>query len=261
MNARAARIPWPGAMAFCLAGLMAAWLLLATSAETRAGCDPARFPLLVDAGHGPKRSGAESARGVPEHAFNTRLAARVVAALQAAGFCRAALLDPDGLDLPPAARAARANARGARLLVSIHHDSAQPQYLSAWIVEGKTRRYCDRFAGYSLFYSGKSAQAEESLRLARLIGRELRQAGLSFTRHHAEAIPGENRPLVDEAVGVSRYDGLAVLYGARMPAVLVEAGVIVNREEEAALSRPERIETTARAIAQGVVSFCRQNTP
>ena len=79
-----------------------------------AGCDPATFPVLVDAGHGPRRSGAESARGVPEYAFNTRLAKRVVAALRAAGFIRAALLDPEGEDLSPTARAARANTQIGR---------------------------------------------------------------------------------------------------------------------------------------------------
>jgi N-acetylmuramoyl-L-alanine amidase len=244
-----------------LGAFLVVWIVLSTVAGAQAGCDPTRFSILVDAGHGPRRAGAESARGLPEYAFNTRLAARVVAALQTAGFGRAALLDPVGLDLSPAGRAARANARDARLLLSIHHDSVQPHYLSTWTVEGKTRRYCDRFAGYSLFYSGKNPKVEASLELARDIGRALRQAGLVFTRHHTEAIPGENRPMVDETVGVSRYDGLAVLAGARMPAVLVEAGVIVNREEEEALSRPERIETTAKAIAQGVVSYCRQNKP
>lgn len=226
-----------------------------------AGCDPATFPVLVDAGHGPRRSGADSARGVPEYAFNTRLAAKVVAALRSAGFVRAALLDPAGKDLAPAARAARARARRGRLLVSIHHDAVQPRYLSTWAVDGKIRRYSDRFAGYSLFYSGKSAQAEASLALARLIGRELRRAGLSFTRHHAEPIPGENRQLVDATVGVYRYDGLAVLRRAAMPTVLVEAGVIVNRDEELALASPARIEATAGAIARGVAAFCRQRHP
>jgi len=226
-----------------------------------AGCDPAAFPVLVDAGHGPRRSGAESARGVPEYAFNTRLAQRVVAALRAAGFVRAALLDPVGEDLSPTARAVRANTRGGRLLVSIHHDAVQPRYLSTWTVDGKIRRYSDRFAGYSLFFSGKSAQAKASLTLARLIGRELRGAGLSFTRHHAEPIAGENRELVDATVGVYRYDGLAVLREAAMPAVLVEAGIILNRDEELALASPARIETTAGAIAQGVAAFCRQIRP
>jgi len=242
-------------------GLVLCGLLASGGRGLAAGCDPAAFPVLVDAGHGPRRDGAASARGVPEYAFNTRLAQRVVAALRAAGFIRAALLDPVGEDLSPTARAVRAKARGGRLLLSIHHDAVQPRYLSTWSVDGKNRRYSDRFAGYSLFYSGKSAQAAASLALARLIGRELRGAGLSFTRHHAEPIAGENRELVDGTVGVYRYDGLAVLREAAMPAVLVEAGIIVNRDEELALGSAARIEATAGAIACGVAAFCQQIRP
>ena len=48
-----------------------------------------------------------------------------------------------------------------------------------------------------------------------------------------------------------RYDGLAVLKTAAMPAVLVEAGVIVNPDEEARLARPDTIQRVAQAIADG----------
>lgn len=249
------RVSWPGW------AMLAVWALMGTGEPVLAGCDPATFPIVVDAGHGPRRPGAESARGAPEYVFNTRLAARVVAALAAAGFSRARLLDPEGLDLTPVARAARANAARARLLVSIHHDSVQPRYLASWTVADRPRRYGDQFAGYSLFYSGKSAFARESLELARLTGRELRAAGLTFSRHHVERIPGESRELVDDTVGVYRYDGLAVLREAAMPAVLVEAGVIVNRAEEEALAEPGRIERTAGAIARGVLAYCREEKP
>lgn len=253
IRVRPGRKPW-------LSGLVVALGLLVWGevGEGGGGCDPSTFPVAVDAGHGPRRCGAESARGVPEYVFNFRLAGQVVDALRQAGFARAALLDPAGEDLPPAARAARAKARGAGLLVSVHHDSVQPRYLQTWSVDGRSRRFSDRFAGYSLFFSGASRQAEASLALARLIASALRQAGLPFTRHHAEPIPGENRTLVDDAVGVYRYDGLAVLRDAAMPAVLVEAGVIVNRDEESALAGPARRQATAEAIARGVAGFCRR---
>ena len=53
-------------------------------------------------------------------------------------------------------------------------------------------------------------------------------AGEKPSLYHAEPIAGENRPLLDRRLGVHRFDGLAVLKTATMPAVLVEAGVIVN---------------------------------
>lgn len=236
-------------------------LFLAASAPPAAdaagpSCAKATLAIAVDAGHGPNVPGATSARGVPEYDFNLRLAKDVVAALGAAGFAKAFLLDPKGVDLPPAARAARANTARAALLLSIHHDAVQPQFLETWNVDGRTRRYCDRYAGYSLFFSRRNPFAGRSLALAKEIGRELTEAGLAFTRHHTADLPGERRELVDDAVGVYRYDGLAVLAGAHMPAVLVEAGVIVNRDEELALSGPQRRQKTARAIARAVAVWC-----
>lgn len=244
--------------------LVWAWCLtlgLVAGGEAFADCRPASLVVAIDAGHGPKSPGAASASGVAEYRFNIRLAEQVRDALIAAGFARAMLIDPTGLDLPPAGRAKRANAAGAGLLISIHHDSAQPQFFESPGQDGKTPRFCDLFAGYSIFYSGRNRQADESLALARLIGRQLRREGLTFTRHHAADIPGERRPLVDDQVGVSRYDGLAVLHAATMPAVLVEAGVIVNRAEEAALAGQERQTQTARAIARAVVNWCAGARP
>ena len=239
--------------------LAAGWCfaaLLAASSGAFAACLPANLVVAIDAGHGPKMPGATSASGVAEYRFNLRLAGQVRDALHAAGFTKAFLIDPTGLDLPPAGRAKRANAAGAALLISIHHDSAQPQFLTSENDDGTIRRFCDRFAGYSLFYSGRNRQADDSLALARLIGRQLRREGLPFTRHHAADVPGERRPLVDDELGVYRYDGLAVLHAAASPAVLVEAGVIVNRTEEAELAGPTRQMQTARAITRAVVNWC-----
>jgi N-acetylmuramoyl-L-alanine amidase len=239
-----------------LASLGCFLAILAACGPLWAGCDPAALAIAIDAGHGPKSPGATSASGVAEYRFNVRLAARVQQALVAAGFPKVFLLDPTGLDLPPAARAQRANAAGAGLLISIHHDSAQAQFFTSHSVNGQTRRFCDQFAGYSVFYSGRNRRPGDSLALARLLGRQMRREGLVFTRHHAADIPGERRPLVDEEVGVYRYDGLAVLHAAAMPAVLLEAGVIVNRTEETLLAGEERQMQTARAVARAVVNWC-----
>jgi N-acetylmuramoyl-L-alanine amidase len=228
------------------------------AASSPGTCRPETLAVAIDAGHGPKSPGATSASGLPEYGFNRRLAAKVQEALIQAGFAKAFLIDPDGRDLPPRARAARANAARAGLLVSIHHDSAQLQFFTTETKDGKTRRICDRFAGYGVFYSGRNRQDAASLALARAIGNELAREGIPFSPHHAADIPGEGRPIVDAAAGVYRYDGLAVLHAAAMPAVLVEAGVIVNPAEETALSGQTRQTQTARAIARAVTAWCRK---
>jgi len=75
---------------------------------------------------------------------------------------------------------------------------------------------------------------------------------------HAERIPGESRDLQNAATGRYRRDDLAVLRLSRTPAVLVEAGVIVNPNEEAWLSRTDVRRGIANAIVEGVAACLRR---
>ena len=79
--------------------------------------------------------------------------------------------------------------------------------------------------------------------------------GFSPTLHHAEQIPGEGRNLVDEDFGLYEFDDLVVLKTAAMPAVLLECGVIVNRNEEASLQTPEIQHRIADAAAEAIMQF------
>jgi N-acetylmuramoyl-L-alanine amidase len=51
-----------------------------------------------------------------------------------------------------------------------------------------------------------------------------------------------------------------VLMHTQMPAVLLEAGSIINRDEELVLQSPERQTTIAEAVADAVESFCGRRT-
>ena len=74
--------------------------------------------------------------------------------------------------------------------------------------------------------------------------------------HHAEKIEGENRELIDKNRGIYRYDGLAVLKGATMPAVLLECGIIVNRREEELLNDPAYRMRIVAAIQRAITTYC-----
>lgn len=220
----------PGLMRFLLPALLA----LCCAGPARAG------HVLVDAGHGPEQPGATGASGRAEYLYNRDLAAALARALAALGV-RTTRIEGIGADIPSARRAA--GAPEADLLVSIHHDSAQARFLAA----GRQ----SEFAGYSIFVSALNARPGRSLACALGIGERLRSAGERPSGYHAEPVEGENHPFIDRRLGVHRYDDLAVLRNAPMPAVLVEAGVIINPEEELRLGRPETIARLARAIAQG----------
>ncbi|WP_170294615.1 N-acetylmuramoyl-L-alanine amidase family protein [Roseospira navarrensis] len=221
-----------------------------------AACAPSALTVAVDIGHGPASPGATSARGRSEHAFNQELAARVRDHLVSRGVAARLVLTeaggaPDLWDRPRLARA-----MGANLLLSIHHDSVQPQYLERGDLEGRPARFSRHAQGHSLFVSSKNPASDASLAAARAIGRALADWGLAPSLHHAEPIPGENRPLLDKALGIHDFADLIVLKTAAMPAVLVEAGVIVHPEEETRLRDPFHQDMLAEAIARGVLEAC-----
>jgi N-acetylmuramoyl-L-alanine amidase len=64
------------------------------------------------------------------------------------------------------------------------------------------------------------------------------------------------RELLDARVGVYRFDQLLVLRKTEAPAVLLEAGSIVNRDEELELESRERHAVIGTAIARAVEAFC-----
>jgi N-acetylmuramoyl-L-alanine amidase len=85
--------------------------------------------------------------------------------------------------------------------------------------------------------------------------------GLNYTPHYTLALMGHRRRiLVDAEAGVYRYDQLIVLRETRMPAVLLEAGSIVNRQEELELGTAERRSLTSAAIVAAVENFCAART-
>ena len=213
------------------------------------GASASAAAVAVDVGHYLKEPGAISARGVPEFEYNLRLARELAAALRAAGHTTMMIGD-DGMAEVLGARAPRAS--GMDLFISIHHDSVKPRYLSVWEHEGALRSYSDRFTGHSIFVSRLNPRPAESLRCASAIGAEMRGAGYMPTPHHADPILGENRPFADEANGVHYFDNLAVLRSASIPALLFEAGIIVNRDEELRMRDPGVRRRIVAAIVSGI---------
>lgn len=226
------------------------------------GCRPADLVVVLDVGHTPEQSGSASATGRREYDLNLALAEAIAREAVAAGFTATQVLKTTGSGRPQLeSRSRRAAEMGAGLFLSIHHDAVQDRYLKTWFANGATRRYSDLFAGHSLFVSELGARPAESFGFALRLGDRLQSIGMRPTRHHNEPIPGENRPFLDEARGIHRYDELIVLKTAAMPAVLFEAGVIVNRAEERRIVRPEFRRCVARAVAAALADWCPGERP
>lgn len=230
----------------------------AAQAPTAEACRPADFRVVLDVGHTVAVPGAMSARGVPEYDFNLRLAQAAKQALVDAGFDKTVVLITS--TAPPLGlfeRAARANAMRASLFIALHHDSVPDYLLQTWDYQGQQEHFNDSFPGYAIFISEGNADRARSLQFGSLLGDELQARGLGYTPHYIlPLMRNRRRELLDAAAGVYRYDQLVVLKETHMPAVLLEAGSIVNRREEVALASPERRALEGAAIAAAVADFC-----
>src|SRR5215472_7299531 len=221
-------------------------------------CARSSFRVVVDVGHTLDVPGAMSARGVPEYTFNLALARDIKQALVDAGFEQTVLMITAtrpwrGLF----ERATRANAMHANLLIAIHHDSVPDNLKHVWEYAGLKNEFNDDYPGYALFISNENADPAGSLKFGSMLGHELEHRGLHYTPHYTLALMGHRRRiLVDAEAGVYRYDQLIVLRETRMPALLLEAGSIVNRQEELELATPERRSFTSAAVAAAVANFC-----
>jgi N-acetylmuramoyl-L-alanine amidase len=226
-------------------------------------CDRAAFRMVLDVGHTAQVPGARSARAVPEYHYNLRLAKEIEQALRDAGFARTALLITA---TPPREglfeRAERANKLSADLFLSIHHDSVPNALLEKWEFEGEEYAFSDRFKGHSLYVAFDNADRKGSIQFARLLGLQLKARGLQFTPHYTDPIMGSRRrEWVDSTVGVYRYDALIVLKHTQMPAVLLEAGSIINRDEELLLRSPAHRALITASVAEAVERFCAIRMP
>src|SRR5262245_52473834 len=131
-----------------------------------------------------------------------------------------------------------------------------------WEYDGGQRAFSDRFKGHSIFISSDNSEYTASLQFGHLLGEQLKGRGLQYTPHYKEPFMGNRqRVLVDADVGVYRYDQLIVLRLTRMPAVLLEAGSIINRDEELEMASPERRALISDAVTEAVAKFCATRLP
>ncbi len=222
------------------------------------GCDPQKFRIVLDVGHTLESEGATSARNVPEFTFNLRLAQRIEDKLKASGFPATRLMVTEGRARPSLfTRVAEASRLHADLLLSIHHDAVPDKFLEDWDFEGKKSHFSDRFSGYSVWVSHDNPQFKTSLSFAEMVAKQMKAQGLQYAQQYSQPIMGHYQfPLLDKETGVYSHDELIVLRKSQMPAVLLEAGSIINRDEELKMDSPERQDMVANAVLAAARDFC-----
>lgn len=240
------------------------WLLVAAAifafhnqAFAGASCaSKENLKIVLDVGHTATDGGAFSARGVPEYAFNLSLAQRIKEELVKAGYSSAFLMvtqasGNSGLFQ----RVERASRMKADIFISIHHDSVADPYLERWSYEGEEQYYSDRSKGFTLHVSPSNRNYSQGIRLAESLADSLIGRGLAPTTNPELCMPKSAR-ILEPARGIYQRRNLVVLDFTKMTAVLLESGVIVNRDEELAAESEERQQLIAEAVADGLAKFC-----
>lgn len=182
--------------------------------------------IMIDVGHNLKQQGTISAYGDYEFNYNRLFVRDLYKTLKpyhdlhVIGFQG----DVTGLE------ARTVNSANHDLFISIHHDAIQSQHLKKWNYNGKEQIYNDEVKGFGVFVSEKNPFFEKSLQCATILSNELVQRGFTPNLYHSLDIPNERKQLYSKNA-VYRYDNLVVLKTARTPAILIEVGVLTNREE------------------------------
>jgi N-acetylmuramoyl-L-alanine amidase len=252
-----------GAALLAQAAGSAAWAETAAVPRDWDRCKPAQFRVVVDVGHTAAVPGALSARGVTEYEFNLRLSKVIERKLLESGFARTVLMVTDGpAQAGLAKRVRRANDLKADVFLSVHHDSVPERFKEKWEHHGSKNLFSDRFKGHSIFVSYDHPDRKGSMLFAKLLGEQLKAQGLHYSPHYTETLMGgRRRELVDGEAGVYRFDMLHVLRATEMPAVLLEAGLIINRDEELLLASPDHQTLISTAVTEAVEAFCVARAP
>ena len=166
-------------------------------------------------------------------------------------------------------RIALANEKQAGLFISIHHDSVQEHHLLR-SKDGKIIDVQDDFKrkfgpGYTIYIANDSRYPvseqnyPDSLRFARIFAEKMQSLGRKPSTYHEEKSDQNNYQAIDLPLGIYNSKSiLAVLRNAKMPAVLIEAGVIVDSRDEAVISSLAFIDKFAVALAESIDAFFGQ---
>ncbi len=216
-----------------------------------------KFLLLLDPGHTPQMPGARSSQGLYEREYNQTIARLLMERLGKDGDIEVKSTNGPEESIGLLDRVKMAAALKADLFLSLHHDSVQPAHLHPWEFNGDKLKYCDDFKGFSIHAATVQSKpvAEKSYRFAKIAANKMIQQGFPFTLHHEEKIEGEDMKLLDRSLGIYERNHLAVLRANKSPAVLIECGVIVNRDEDRRLQDPAVQAQIVEALYQAVREY------
>ncbi|MFH0870201.1 MAG: N-acetylmuramoyl-L-alanine amidase [archaeon] len=213
-----------------------------------------RFKVAFFAGHSDVKEayGALSAVKISENCYNDAILERIgrYRASPVYGFESMLFYSDKHISLQE--RPILAEESQANIYVEIHHDSGSLKNI-------KNKRWRN-MEGFSVYFPSEDMEGnpnifkEESEKLALCIGKEIKQAGFKPSDYYTARSEENGKTIFSADFGVysARFD---VLKNAKMPAVLVECGNIVNPYEEKLMQDPGAQMMISEAIMRGISSY------
>jgi N-acetylmuramoyl-L-alanine amidase len=217
--------------------------------------------VVLDPGHGGRSFGAQGSTGTLEKALVLSVAEKLKTQLEEGLGIKVVLTRTADYYVGLKERTAIANNNRAQLFLSIHANATfrreiegfETYYLSFKSSDQKAKEYAE-MENRAL---GVKGEADEGVLLEAILWDMAQTAFINESSDFASIV---QRSLVHDLRGSDRgvrQAPLAVLMGARMPAVLVEIGFISNPEQEIRLNRESHQEQIATALYRAVESYHR----
>jgi N-acetylmuramoyl-L-alanine amidase len=224
--------------------------------------------VVIDPGHEPSKSGAKGACGIAEVIYNDLMAKKIITVLSSYSVLSTRQMGQDIevtddllKEVPEVskrlwvrsstlmARPAIANKRKADVLISIHHDSVSKkhQLKRSDLCDGKggisvADAFRNRYKiGFNVFVNNEAHEPirSRSILLGKLIGKAMISMGRTPSDYHFYPVDDcRSCEPVDSKLGVWHQD-LAILRHAKMPAILIEVGNIVDHKDESLINNDE----------------------
>lgn len=220
--------------------------------------------IVIDPGHGGKDPGAIGARGTYEKNIVLDIALRLRKLIKSKTGLKCIMTRDKDVFIPLFERGRIANKSGGKLFISIHCNAVKNRRVNGFEVFFLSPARNDQAVGVAMLENAAIEYEEDkerydeftdenyillamtqsnNVRLSEKLGIEVLKSLDTETKLHNRGI--------DQA-------GFYVLYGANMPAILVETAFITNRNEENLLRSKKFRQSVAEAIYQSVIKFCRQ---
>jgi N-acetylmuramoyl-L-alanine amidase len=222
--------------------------------------------VIIDAGHGGDKPGTISRSGIQEKTLTLKLAKMLKTEIDAYPGYRAILTREGDYDVYWVRRVTFAREKGGDVFVSLHFNSN---------VNRKLRGLELYILSLTASDDNAAAVAEQE-NLAAEIGADtagsnddLKSILFDVSRANAMRL---SSAMADDVASVLRRDPpipfrkvkqapLIVLRGITMPSILVEGGFLSNRAEAAAISKDGYLRWLAKSLAEGIVTFLKDNPP